>query len=134
MKSKAGLWIDHRKCLIVFVNNKKIGVKIIKSNLHKHPESIDGKQSTAPIESKKLKEDSRHGKILREKLKIYFKEIISNISDVESILVFGPGKAKDRLLKHIIKRRINGNIENPEVTGNMTGAEIVAKVKAYYCT
>ncbi len=133
MKSKAGLWIDHRKCLIVFLNDKKVGVKIIKSNLNKHSGSIDKKQSTLP-ETQKPKDDIRHGKVLREKLMIYFKEIISNISDVESILVFGPGKAKDRLLKLIIKRRINGNIENPEVVGNMTGAEVVAKVKEHYCT
>lgn len=134
MKSKAGLWIDHRKCLIVFINDKKVGVKIIKSNLKKHSESVDGKKTAILPKSQKLKKDDRHGRVLKEKLMIYFKEIISNISDVESILVFGPGKAKDRLLKLLIKRRINGNIENPEVVGNMTGAEIVAKVKEHYCS
>jgi stalled ribosome rescue protein Dom34 len=126
MKSKAGLWIDHRKCLIVFVNGKKIGIKIIKSNLNVQP--------TPSSESQNLKDDNQKNKHFAEKLNLYFNEIISIVKDARSIFIFGPGMAKNKLLKRITKLETKGYIEDLETTDNMTGAQVVAKVRHHYCT
>lgn len=45
MEFKAGLWIDHRKCVVVLIKDNKMEKKIINSNTEKHLARIDGKSS-----------------------------------------------------------------------------------------
>ncbi len=131
MKLKAGLWIDHRKCVIALVNDNKIVKKIINSNVEKHLRSIDGKESTISFESQKVKADDRQGRHFTAHLNTYFDEIISYIHDAEFILIFGPGEAKGELLKRINKNKLTGQIEEIETSDKMTDSQIIAKVKEH---
>src|SRR4030043_1966547 len=108
MKFKAGLWIDHRKCVVVLVKDNKIEKKIINSNTEKHLGRIDGKSSTITFEAQKVKADDKQERHFMGHLNSYFDEIISYIHDAEFILIFGPGEAKNEFLKHINKNKITG--------------------------
>jgi len=132
MKSKVGLWIDHRKCVMVFINNKNTEKKIISSNAEKHHGRINGKRSTRSFESQLVKADDRQERHFTGQLNTYFDEVISYFGDSESILIFGPGEAKGELLKHINMHKINGHIEELENADRMTEAQVVEKVEKYY--
>lgn len=132
METKAGLWIDHRKCIMIFINGKHVEKKIITSNAEKHPGRIDGKRSTTSFESQMVKADDRQGRHFTGQLNTYYDEVISYLGDAESILIFGPGEAKGEFLKHINIHKINGHIEELENADRMTEAQIIAKVKDHY--
>ncbi|MBN1697251.1 MAG: hypothetical protein JW881_07040 [Spirochaetales bacterium] len=134
MKNKVGLWIDHRKCIMVFINGTNVEKKIIESNAEKHSGRIHGKRSTTPFESQMVKAEDRQERHFTGQINKYFDKVISHIGDTESILIFGPGEAKHELLKHINKHKINGHLEEIESADKMTDAQIIAKVKQHNVT
>ena len=131
MKYKAGLWIDHRKCVVVLIKDNKIEKKIINSSAEKHLRRIYGKSSTTSFESQKVKADDKQERHFINLLNTYFDEIIFYIKDAEFILIFGPGEAKGELLKRINKKKINGQIKEVETTDKMTDSQIIGKVKEH---
>lgn len=132
MKTKVGLWIDHKKAVIVFVRDKKIEKKLIKSNVDKQLGRYDGKRSTTSYESQLVPAEDSQEKYYIGRMNIYYDEIISFIRDAESILIFGPGKAKGELMKRIEENKISGHIESIETVDKMTDPQIVAKVRKHF--
>ena len=51
MKTNMGLWIDHRKAVIVTVLGKGEETSVIESQAEKQPGRFDGVRSTTPYES-----------------------------------------------------------------------------------
>ena len=51
MKTSMGLWIDHRKAVIVSVSGKGEETSVIESKAEKQPGRFDGVRSTTPYES-----------------------------------------------------------------------------------
>jgi len=132
MEVKVGLWIDHRKCVMVFVKDKNTEKKIITSNAEKHFGRIKGKRSTASFESQMVKADDRQKRHFSGQLNTYFDEVIANIDEAESVLIFGPAEAKGELLKRINKSKITAHIEELENSDQMTDDQIVARVAQHY--
>jgi hypothetical protein len=124
-----GLWIDHRKAVIVFVVDKKIEKKLINSKVEKQLGRFDGIRSTTSYESQLVPADDSQERDFMGHLDIYYDEIISCIHDAESILIFGPGEAKGELAKRIDRNKINGRIIAVEPVDEMTDPQIVAKVR-----
>jgi hypothetical protein len=52
MRTKVGLWIDHRKALIVAVTDKGEEIRLIISKVEKQPGRSVGLRSTTPYESR----------------------------------------------------------------------------------
>jgi stalled ribosome rescue protein Dom34 len=62
----------------------------------------------------------------------YYDQVISNIRDADSILIFGPGEAKGELKKRLESKGLGGCIVGVETTDKMTERQIAAKVRAYF--
>jgi hypothetical protein len=129
MKTTVGMWIDHRKAIIVSIVNKKVEKKMINSNVEKQLGRHDGIRSTTSYESQLVPADDSQERDFMGHLDIYYDKIISCIRDAESILIFGPGEAKGELVKRINKNKINGRIIAVEPVDEMTEPQIVAKVR-----
>jgi stalled ribosome rescue protein Dom34 len=121
MQMTAGLWIDHKKAVIVFVKGKEEEIKLISSNIEKQH-----RQSGVSTP-----EDIRHRE-LTEHLNIYYDEVVSCIREAESILIFGPGEAKGELKKRLEKDNLGGHLVGIEPADQMTDPQIVAKVKEHF--
>ena len=119
MKKTVGLWIDHKKAVIVFVTGKEEEIKLISSNIEKHH-----RQSGVAMPS-----DDVRQRELTEHLNSYYDEVVSCIRDAESILIFGPGEAKGELKKRLEKDNLGGHIVGIEPADQMTDPQIVAKVR-----
>ncbi len=57
MKTKIGLWIDHRKAVIVAVSGKREESSVIESKAEKQPGRFDGVRSTTPYEAQKVQDE-----------------------------------------------------------------------------
>lgn len=119
MKTRVGLWIDHKKAVIVFVAGEDTETKLISSNEEKHHRQ-SGVQMPA---------DDIRQRELTEHLNIYYEEVISCLRDAESILILGPGEAKGELKKRLEMENLGGRIVGIETVDKMTDHQIVAQVR-----
>src|ERR1041384_4428365 len=97
MKKSIGLWIDHRKAVVVVVTDKGEEIKLINSNVEKHLRRSDSSHSKTQYDSLQVPADDLQERMFMRHLDLYYDEVISFIRDAESILIFGPGEAKIEL-------------------------------------
>src|SRR5690349_9373843 len=91
MKTKVGLWIDHKNAVIVFVTGNEEEIKLISSNIER-----PHKQSGVAIPA-----DDVRQRVLTEHLNSYYDKVILSIGNAEAILIMGAGEAKDELKKRL---------------------------------
>jgi stalled ribosome rescue protein Dom34 len=84
----------------------------------------DGLQTTEAVRGKKL--DTHLDK--------YFDEIVAHIRDADSIQIFGPGDAKNKLSKQLEKDGLKERTLEIETMDNMTDNQIAAKVRERFST
>jgi stalled ribosome rescue protein Dom34 len=122
MTKTVGVWIDHRKAVIVFVAGKEEEIKLISSKEEKqHGQSGVSK----PADDIRQRELTGH-------LNSYYDEVISCIRDAESILIFGPGEAKGEIKKRLEKDNLGGRVVGVEPADKMTDPQIVAQVREHF--
>lgn len=132
MKRSAGLWIDHREAVILFVSEEGETVKVIKSNVEKHPGRAAGVQSTDPYEALRVPADDRQQNVFTEHLNGYYDEVIAALHEVGSILILGPGEAKGELKKRIERSKSNKIVIDVEAADRMTTPQIAAKTREHF--
>ena len=132
MKKKVGLWIDHRKTVIVFLVGEEEEIKVIKSNVEKQIQRAAASRSGGPFESQSVPSDDRQQRTFTKHLNTYYNEVISCVRDAESILIFGPGEAKGELKKHLEREGLGELIVGVETVDEMTDGQIGAKVRHYF--
>ncbi len=122
MKTTVGLWIDHRKAVIVFVTGQEEEIKLIESAIEKQHG-----QSGSSIRADDLLQNE-----LTEHLNRYYDEVISALRKAEAILILGPGEAKGELKKRLERNPLNGRKIEVETVDKLTENQIVAKVRAHF--
>ncbi len=132
MKTKVGLWIDHRKALIVAITDKGEEIKLVISKVEKQPGRIDGVRSTTSYESQLVPADDSSQKKLTGHLIIYYEAVVACVRNAEFILIFGPGEAKGELKKRLVKDKLGDRIVGIETIDKMTNGQIAAKVRQYF--
>jgi hypothetical protein len=128
MKKQAGLWIDHRKAVIVIISEAGEEIREIISNMEKHVRFSDGNSSEDGSS-----EDVRDRKF-GSHLNSFFDGVIAWIRDVETIQIFGPGEAKGELVKRLEDKGFKGHIVAIETMDKMTDRQISAKVREHFQT
>ncbi|MGD9730617.1 MAG: hypothetical protein AB7U45_00435 [Desulfamplus sp.] len=132
MKTNMGLWIDHRKAVIVTVSGNGEKTRVIESKAEKQPGRFGGVRSTTPYESQKVQADGKQDIKFADQLNIYYDKVISILRDAESILLFGPGEAKGELKKRLENDHLDNLIQAVETVDQMTDRQIAAKVREYF--
>lgn len=132
MKAKVGLWIDHRKAIVVAVTDKGEEIGLIISAIEKQARRSPRSRHTGPYEPQQVPADNSRQRALTGHLNIYYAAVIASIRDAESILIFGPGEAKGELKKRLEKNGLGGRIERVETVDKMTDRQIAAKVRRHF--
>jgi len=132
MKTKVGLWIDHRKAIIVTVTDKGDEIRLIISKVEKQLRRSGDSPLKGSYESRQVPESDSRQKTFTGHLNIYYDAIIASIRDAESILIFGPGEAKGELKAHLEKHNLGGRIVGIETADKMTDRQVSAKVRQYF--
>jgi hypothetical protein len=83
-------------------------------------------------ESQQVPADDRRQRTYTGHLNIYYDAVIASIRNAESILIFGPGKAKDELKKRLGKNNLGERVVGIETVDRMTERQIAAKVRQYF--
>jgi hypothetical protein len=122
MKKTVGLWIDHKRAVIVFVAGKDTDTKLISSNIEKHHQ-----QSGVATPADDVRQRESTGR-----LNSFYDEVVSCIRDADSILILGPGEAKGELKHRLERDNLSRRIVGIKTSDKMTDKQIVAVVRGHF--
>ena len=129
MKTKVGLWIDHRKAIVVAVTDKGEETRLIISKVEKNLSRSGDSPLEGPHDSQQVPADDSRQRTFTAHLNIYYDAVIACIRDAEAILILGPGEAKGELKKRLKKSDLDGRIVGIETVDKMTDHQVAAKVR-----
>ena len=132
MKTTVGLWLDHRKAVIVAISDQGQATKLVISKVEEQLGRPGGRRSTTAYEPQQVPSDDRRQRKLTGQLNIYYEAVIACLRDAEAILIFGPGEAKGELKKRLEKSGLRGRIAAVETFDKMTDRQIAARVRQYF--
>ena len=132
MKTAAGLWIDHRRAVVVLVTPGAEKTLEIRSHFEKQPGRIDGERSLAPFEALAVPSDGRRERIFTDHIDRFYAEVEASLQAADSVLIFGPGEAKGELRKRLLQGKVDGRVIAVETRDKMTDRQIVAKVREHF--
>ena len=123
MKKEIGLWIDHRKAVVVTITAAGEEIKKIVSGMEKHVRFTNGTGSqNGSSEDVRDRQFDNH-------LNAYYDQIIALVRDADAIQIFGPGEAKGELEKRLEHEGLKDHILAIEAADKMTDHQISAKVR-----
>jgi len=125
MTKQAGLWIDHRKAIVVLITGEGEETKKIISGMEKHVRF--GGREGGSGEDVSDRQFENH-------LNSFYDEVITVIRDADSIQIFGPGEAKGELEKRLENEGLKKHILAIETVDKMTDRQISAKVREHFST
>jgi len=124
MKKQVGLWIDHRKTVVVTVSGETEEITQIESHMEKHV-----RYSGA---AEQVKGEDQVDRRFSDHLTKYYDEVISHVRDAKSILILGPGEAKGEFVKRLGSEGLGERIVGIETADKMTDHQIAAIVRQHF--
>jgi hypothetical protein len=131
-KYKAGVWIDHRKALIVVVTPAGARTTLIISKVEKHPQRSGDSPLKGRYEADQVPADDSRQKAYTGELNIYYDTVIAAVRSAEALVILGPGEAKGELRKRLVRNKLGGRVVAVETADKMTDRQIAAKVREYF--
>jgi len=132
MSGNAGVWIDHRKAVVVDLSGGTPTTHVILSNVEKHPERGGDAPMQGKFEARQVPADDKRQRALTGELNDYYDAVVAALRDHDRLLLFGPGEAKLELQERLVKRKLGGHIVSLGTEDRMTDPQIVAKVRAHF--
>lgn len=132
MKKNVGLWIDHRKAVILVLAERREEIRTIESNVEEQAVSRRGVMGRASKMPRYYAAEDRETRRRTEHLNQYYGEIVKDIRDAESVFIMGPGEAKHELERRMTRSRIRNRIAKIETADKLTDRQIMAKVRRFF--
>lgn len=132
MKTKAGLWIDHRQAILVILSETGEEIRQISSDAEKQLRRTGSTPLQGNFEAQKVPADATQQRIFTAQLKTFYDEVIDCIRDAESVLIMGPGVAKNELNLRLEENNLSDRVSGVETVDNMTNPQIAAKVRQHF--
>ena len=125
MTSKVGLWIDHKKAVMVFLTDGSEEIRVIASNMEKHVRFSGDSSEQGSADDMRDRQYASH-------LDRFYDDVIAYIHDAESILLLGPGEAKGELAKLLESKGLKQRLVGIETVDKMTDHQIAARVRQHF--
>jgi hypothetical protein len=132
MRTRVGLWIDHRKAVVVTVTDKGDETTLVISAVERQRRRSGDSPLKGRYERQQVVADDSQQKSFTGHLNSYYDAVIASIGAAESILIFGPGEAKGELKKRLQRINLDGRIAVLETVDKMTDRQIAAKVRQHF--
>jgi len=132
MKDKGGVWIDHRRALVVLLTPTGERTALIVSKVEKHPQRSGDSPLKGRYESAQVPADDRRQKALTAELNIFYDAVIAALRNVGSFIILGPGEAKGELKRRLVKSKLGARIAALETADKMTDGQVAAKVRGHF--
>ena len=142
MKKYIGIWVDHKKAVIVtkkqpersYEEDVEISVTQISSNVERKVRLSGGSRTrNTPWGPQEVEVDGKIEARQKQQLRKFYQQIVESINDADKIMIMGPGEAKLELKKEVGKSKaLIHKIVDLYTSDKMTDNQIAAKVKSYF--
>lgn len=134
MENKIGLWIDHRKAIIVAIKNDEHELQTLHSNIEKRVRASGGSRTKkTPWGPQDIVAEDRIFRKYKKHLVDYYKRVLEILEDYDLIYILGPGRAKKELVAEIRKlKSFSNKILHSETVDKLTERQVIAKVKKHF--
>lgn len=133
MNDKVGIWIDHRKAVIVSASADRVTARTLESKVGPHSRYSGRAGSQTPEGPQDEGGEKKYEERYSQHLDRYYDEVISQLGQPEALLIFGPGEAKLQLKERLSRSKaLSECIVGIETMDKLTDPQIVAKVKEHY--
>lgn len=124
MSHQTGIWIDHKKAVIVEVFAARVSTTTLASDVGPHSH-YGGSQEGGG--EKKYEERHAHH------LDRYYDAVVGRLGEPDALLLLGPGEAKLELERRIARSKaLAHSVVSVVSTDKLTDPQIVAKVKEHF--
>lgn len=132
MHKHIGLWIDHRRAVIVVPSKLSEETSTILSEAERHQRRAEGALPIEAYESRRVQADDVQDRKFEQQLQGFYDEVIAVVHGAASLFVFGPGEAKGELVKRLAHEKPTTRSVNVETADKMTDRQIAAKVREHF--
>jgi hypothetical protein len=132
MGTKIGLWIDHKKAVIVSISDKREEIKQVISKVEKQIRRSGDSPLKGPFDSYQVPPENKRQNAFTRHLNIYYDAVIAAIRDAEAIFISGPGEAKVELKKRLLKKNFAGQVKGVETADKITDRQFAIKVRKLF--
>ena len=129
MASNVGIWIDHRKTVVVTLADGKEKIETIPSGVEGHVRLPGGPRWGTQHTGSRGGVERRHTHHLQE----YYQRVIGAIRHADHIFICGPGEAKLEFEKELCRsKELAGKVAGTAGVDKMTDGQIAAKVRSVF--
>lgn len=133
MRRHAGVWIDHRKAVIVMLEGDKQNIQTIASGAQKPSRGSGGAHQKVPYGHQDVVAEDKRDRVYREELDRFYTEVAKEVAHASDLYLFGPGEAHRQLHNLLVDKELfPGRIRAASQAGAMSDAEIVQHVRKFF--
>lgn len=132
MMKNIGLWIDHKKAVIVIQNEQGEDIQKIESGVGRHVHYRGASHPKSPYSAQYQQGDDQLDNKFTEQLNKFYEKVIDLIRGARAVLIIGPGEAKRELEKRILHAKVKVPIMSIVPADKLTDRQIAAKVRNYF--
>jgi len=132
MTINAGVWIDHRKAVLVLITDGGEEMLQIMSDRDTPARAPDGAKVKNTYTPNDFVAEDKQERKAKSHLNQYYDAVIACLRDADAILVLGPGEAKGEFTKRIEGQDLKGCVVHVETVDKMTDRQIAAHVRQHF--
>ncbi len=132
MTKNIGLWIDHKKAIIVIQGEQGEDIQKIESGVGRHVSYRGAPHPRSPYSAQYQQGDDQLDNKFTEQLNKFYEKVIDLIRGAQAVLIIGPGEAKRELEKRILHEKVKVPIMGIVPADKLTDRQIAAKVRSYF--
>src|SRR6476660_779941 len=132
MNTQMGVWIDHRKAIVVAVTDKGEETALLISNVQRQLRRAGDSPLKGSYDTRRVPADDSRQRAFTGHLNIYYDAVVACLRKAEWIVILGPGEAKGELKVRLEKHKLGGRLGAMETADKMTDREVLAKVREYF--
>jgi hypothetical protein len=132
MKTKAGVWIDHRKAVVVQITDDGEETRQINSDVVRPFASAGGPGSKQPDRREGFVAESTQEHKFMNELNTFYDSVLTSLHGADSVLIIGPGEAKGEFQKRLKSKKFPAHVVELETADKMTDPQIAALVRQHF--
>ncbi len=129
MNKQIGLWIDHKKAVLLSMSEAGENIQTIESGVGRHVPYRGASHPKSPYSAQYQQGDNQLDNKFTEQLNKFYEKVIDQLRGADAVFIFGPGEAKGELEKRIAHEKVNVQIIGIETADKLTDRQIAAKVR-----